>query len=311
MLNPVHLRTLIEVVNHKSFAMAATRLGYTPSAVSQQMTALESTTGTTLFTRGAKSIEPTPAAVTMVRHARRVLTDIDTLIAATTTPDLDPSGKPLQELRLGIFPSLATYALPRLLGSPGWDQLGIALRVHVGEPNLSIAGLRHDGELDLALIFQVGQAGLAWPAQLERQWLGDDPFRVVVPASWKIEDSSTVSAEQLANMPWIMHHPGTSDATVISRLFSAFNIHPRVVAYSDDFNASLHMAAAGLGATLVPELAMRQAPEGITVIDAPEIRLARSIFALRSPERTNPKTGVFMDKLAAVLGELSIEPKRR
>lgn len=311
MLNPVHLRTLIEVVNHKSFAMAATRLGYTPSAVSQQMTALESTTGTTLFTRGAKSIEPTPAAVTMVRHARRVLTDIDTLIAATSTPDLDPSGKPLQELRLGIFPSLATYALPRLLGSPGWDQLGIALRVHVGEPNLSIAGLRHDGELDLALIFQVGQAGLAWPAQLERQWLGDDPFRVVVPASWKIEDSSTVSAEQLANMPWIMHHPGTSDATVISRLFSAFNIHPRVVAYSDDFNASLHMAAAGLGATLVPELAMRQAPEGITVIDAPEIRLARSIFALRSPERTNPKTGVFMDKLAAVLGELSIEPKRR
>lgn len=311
MLNPVHLRTLIEVVNHKSFAMAATRLGYTPSAVSQQMTALESTTGTTLFTRGAKSIEPTPAAVTMVRHARRVLTDIDTLIAATSTPDLDPSGKPLQELRLGIFPSLATYALPRLLGSPGWDQLGIALRVHVGEPNLSIAGLRHDGELDLALIFQVGQAGLAWPAQLERQWLGDDPFRVVVPASWKIEDSSTVSAEQLANMPWIMHHPGTSDATVISRLFSAFNIHPRVVAYSDDFNASLHMAAAGLGATLVPELAMRQPPEGITVIDAPEIRLARSIFALRSPERTNPKTGVFMDKLAAVLGELSIEPKRR
>lgn len=311
MLNPVHLRTLIEVVNHKSFAMAATRLGYTPSAVSQQMTALESTTGTTLFTRGAKSIEPTPAAVTMVRHARRVLTDIDTLIAATSTPDLDPSGKPLQELHLGIFPSLATYALPRLLGSPGWDQLGIALRVHVGEPNLSIPGLRHDGELDLALIFQVGQAGLAWPAQLERQWLGDDPFRVVVPASWKIEDSSTVSAEQLANMPWIMHHPGTSDATVISRLFSAFNIHPRVVAYSDDFNASLHMAAAGLGATLVPELAMRQAPEGITVIDAPEIRLARSIFALRSPERTNPKTGVFMDKLAAVLGELSIEPKRR
>lgn len=311
MLNPVHLRTLIEVVNHKSFAMAATRLGYTPSAVSQQMTALESTTGTTLFTRGAKSIEPTPAAVTMVRHARRVLTDIDTLIAATSTPDLDPSGKPLQELHLGIFPSLATYALPRLLGSPGWDQLGIALRVHVGEPNLSIAGLRHDGELDLALIFQVGQAGLAWPAQLERQWLGDDPFRVVVPASWKIEDSSTVSAEQLANMPWIMHHPGTSDATVISRLFSAFNIHPRVVAYSDDFNASLHMAAAGLGATLVPELAMRLAPEGITVIDAPEIRLARSIFALRSPERTNPKTGVFMDKLAAVLGELSIEPKRR
>lgn len=311
MVNPVHLRTLLEVVRLKSFAAAALALGYTPSAVSQQMSALERDTSTTLFARSAKSIEPTPAALTMVRHAKRVLTDIDALMAATSTPDLDPSGKPLQELRIGIFPSLATFALPRLLGSKDWDRLGIALRVNVGEPHQTITGLRRDGELDLALIFQVGQAGLAWPAQLERQWLGDDPFRVVVPAAWKLDGSSVFSASQLADMPWIMHHPGTSDATVISRLFAAFNIHPRVVAHSDDFNASLHMAAAGLGAALVPELAMQRAPEGIQVIDAPEIRLARSIFALRPEGRDNPKTGVFMDRLTKALAETSIGPKRR
>lgn len=311
MVNPVHLRTLVEVVTHQSFAAAALALGYTPSAVSQQMSSLERDTGTTLFDRGAKSIEPTPAALTMVRHAQRVLTDIDALMAATSTPDLDPSGKPLQELRIGIFPSLATFAVPRLLGSPGWEKLGIALRVNVGEPHQTITGLRRDGDLDLSLIFQVGQAGLAWPAQVERQWLGDDPFRVVVPASWKLGGSSVFSATQLADMPWIMHHPGTSDATVISRLFSAFNIHPRVVAHSDDFNASLHMVAAGLGAALVPELAMRQPPDGIEVIDAPEIRLARSVFALHPEGRDNPKVGVFMDLLAKVMAELSLGRSQR
>lgn len=310
MVNPVHLRTLLEVVRHKSFASAALTLGYTPSAVSQQMSALERDTSTTLFARGAKSIEPTPAALTMVRHAKRVLTDIDALVAATASPDLDPSGKPLQELRIGIFPSLATFALPRLLGSPDWEQLGIALRVNVGEPHQTIAGLRQDGDLDLALIFQVGQAGLAWPAQLERQWLGDDAFRVVVPAAWKLDGSSVFSTAQLADMPWIMHHPGTSDATMISRLFAAFNVHPRVVAHCDDFNASLHMASAGLGAALVPELAMLQAPEGIQVINAPEIRLARSIFALRPEHRENHKVGVFMDRLTKVLAEWSIGPHR-
>lgn len=311
MVNPVHLRTLLEVVTHKSFAAAALSLGYTPSAVSQQMSSLERDTGTTLFARGAKSIEPTPAALTMVRHARRVLTGIDALMAATSTPDLDPGGNPLQELRIGIFPSLATFAVPRLLGSPGWERLGIALRVNVGEPHQTITGLRRDGDLDLSLIFQVGQAGLAWPAQVERQWLGDDPFRVVVPSSWKLGGASVFSATQLADMPWIMHHPGTSDATVISRMFSAFNIHPRVVAHSDDFNASLHMVAAGLGAALVPELAMRRAPEGIQVIDAPEIRLARSIFALHPEGRNNPKVGVFMDLLAKVMAELSLGSQRR
>lgn len=311
MVNPVHLRTLLEVVARNSFAAAALALGYTPSAVSQQMSSLERDTGTTLFARSAKSIEPTPAALTMVRHAQRVLTDIDALMAATSTPDLDSGGNPLKELRIGIFPSLATFAVPRLLASPGWGKLGIALRVNVGEPHQTITGLRRDGDLDLSLIFQVGQAGLAWPAQVERQWLGDDPFRVVVPTTWKLGGTSVFSATQLADMPWIMHHPGTSDATVISRLFSAFNIHPRIVAHSDDFNASLHLVAAGLGAALVPELAMRRAPEGIQVIDAPEIRLARSVFALHPEGRDNPKVGVFMDLLTKVMAELSLDSQWR
>ncbi|MFB0833820.1 LysR family transcriptional regulator [Arthrobacter halodurans] len=310
MVNPVHLRTLLEVVNQGSFAAAATRLGYTASAVSQQMSALERDAGIALFRRSARAIEPTPAATTMVRHARKVLTDIDALLAATTAAAAGPDGTGARELRLGIFPSLATYALPRLLGAPDWQSLGISLRVSVGEPHQTIQGLHADGELDLALIFQVGQAGLAWPSTLNRQWIGDDNFRVVLPRSWRIADGSEVSAEQLAHMPWIMHHPGTSDATVISRLFASCNLHPRVVAYCDDFNASLHLAAAGLGAALVPDLALQSRPDGVVLVDVPEIRLARSIFALQPNDRRSSQVDVVMDRLAAVLAELSISPRR-
>ena len=77
-----------------------------------------------------------------------------------------------------------------------------------------------------------------------------------------------------------MHHPGTSDAAVIERLFAGCNLHPRVAAYSDDFNASLQLASVGLGAALVPELALQNRPENVVVLDVPEIRLARNIFAL-------------------------------
>lgn len=303
MVNPVHLRTLIEAVTHKSFTTAAARLGYTASAVSQQMAALERDTGNVLFTRSARSIEPTPAALTMVRYARRVLTDIDALLAASAAAETGPGGTPAQELRLGIFPSLATYVLPRMLGSKDWDSLGIRLQLIVGEPAQTIQGLRSDGELDLALVYQVGPAGLSWPSSLNRQWIGDDHFRAVLPRSWGIAEGSEVTAEQLANMPWIMHHPGFSDATLISRLFSSLNLHPRVVAYCDDFNASLHLAASGLGAALVPDLAMEQAPEGVVVVDVPEIRLARSIFSLEPGDRANPQVRVFMDRLSGLLKE--------
>lgn len=301
MINPIHLKTLLEVIRRGSFAAAATQLGYTASAVSQQMSALERDTGVELFHRSARSVQPTDAALVMSRHGAKVLTDIDALLAASSRTQEGTS----QELRLGIFPSLATYVLPRLLRSPQWPALGINLHVSVGEPQQTIAGLRTGGELDVALVYQVGQAGLAWPHTINRQWIGDDNFRVVLPKAWGIQAGSKVAAAQLSDMPWIMHHPGTSDATVIERLFASCNLYPRVAAYSDDFNASLQLASVGLGAALVPELALTHRPENVVVLDVPEIRLARNIFALLINDKHTARIEVFVDQLTSILHELT------
>jgi DNA-binding transcriptional LysR family regulator len=300
MVNPVHLQTLIEVVRLGSFAAAAAHLGYTPSAVSQQMAALERETGVGLFHRTARSIEPTEAALVMMRHAAKVLTDLDTLKAATARA-AEAAGR---ELRLGIFPSLATYVLPRVLRGEGWRRLGLDLHVSVAEPGDTIRWLAGGGDIDVVLVYQVGQSGLAWPHTAQRQWIGDDPFHVVLPESWGIADGAQVSAEQLGGMPWIVHHPGTADATVIDRLFASCGLAPRVVAYSDDFNASLGLASAGLGAALVPGLALHSKPQGVVVADVPEIRLARNIFALRPQGHADSATTLFLDLVAASLAAL-------
>ncbi|MCA4131291.1 LysR family transcriptional regulator [Arthrobacter sp. M4] len=298
MVNLLHLRTLMEVTRLGSFAAAAARLGYTASAVSQQMAALERDTGVELFHRSARSAVPTDAAQTMTRHASKVLTDVEALLAAASRNE--DSGR--QELRLGIFPSLATYVLPGILASPRWKKLGIDLRVHVAEPGQAIQGLRAGGELDVALVYQVGQSGLAWPHSLERQWIGDDDFRVVLPAGWGFREDADVAASHLSDMPWIVHHPGTADALVIERLFASCNLHPRVVAYSDDFHASLELAAAGLGAALVPELALRKRPPGVVVLDVPDIRLARNVFALLINEKRTPQVQLFTEMLGDAFG---------
>lgn len=305
MINPVHLRTLVEVTRLGSFAAAANRLGYTASAVSQQMSALERDTGVDLFQRSARSIHPTEAALVMTRHAAKVLTDIEALMAAASRTHDATS----QELRLGIFPSLATYVLPRILRNAKWKDLGIDLRVSVAEPAQTIQGLRTGGELDVALVYQVGQSGLAWPHTVNRQWIGDDEFRVVLPAAWGFRADAKVAADHLSDMPWIVHHPGTSDATVIERLFASCNLHPRVVAYSDDFHASLEMTAAGLGATLVPELALLHRPAGVVVLDVPEIRLARNVFALLINDKQTARVQLFVELLADTLHSLGATRK--
>ena len=189
----------------------------------------------------------------------------------------------------------------RILKNQAWKNLGIDLKVSVAEPGQTIQGLRTGGDLDLAVVFQVGQTGVAWPATINRQWIGDDDFRVVLPAGWGFRPDAKVAADHLSEMPWIMHHPGTSDAMVIERLFAGCNLHPRVVAHSDDFHASLEMAAAGLGAALVPELALRNKPAGVVVLDVPEIRLARNVFALLINDRKTARVQLFVDLLAETL----------
>ena len=77
MLNPVHLRTLVEVVKTGSFAEAARRLGYTSSAVSQQISAFERAVGVTLFEREAHSIRPASAALLIADRGGELLAAFD------------------------------------------------------------------------------------------------------------------------------------------------------------------------------------------------------------------------------------------
>src|SRR5919198_4924549 len=79
MINPLHVQTVREVVRSGSFADAARNLGYTASAVSQQVAALERASGVVLFERRARSIRPTDAAFLLVRKGSDVLSAIDSL----------------------------------------------------------------------------------------------------------------------------------------------------------------------------------------------------------------------------------------
>ncbi len=311
-INPTHLKTLLQVLATGSFTAAAEQLGYTASAVSQQMSTLERDLQVTLFQRSAKSITPTPAAEAVGRHAKKVLTDLAALAAAGQRHHSERS----DQLRVALFSSLAGYAIPRLLADEAFTSAGVELQLLVAEPHDSIERLQHSQDVDIALVFQVGQTGLAWPHRLERSWLGEEEFRVVLPKRWGIPHSAQVEVAQLAEMPWLMHHPGTADATVIERLFTSCGINPSITAFCDDFSASLNLCAAGMGAALVPDLALehRIVQEkastfdpvyGTVIVDVPEVRLSRSIFALTAADHTGrkatPASRLFLDRLAAVL----------
>lgn len=280
MLNLTHLRTLVEVVRLGSFTAAGNRLGYTASAVSQQMSALEKDTGIRLFVRSARSVQPTQAAYAMGQHALKLLRDVDGLLAAGTAA----SSSAVSELRVGAFPSAATFILAPVLESSAWKDLGAQLVISIGEPSAVVPGLRAGGELDAALVYQVGESGLVLPQGVARHWLGEDPFRVVVPASCGYEEGQRMDPEALGAIPWIIHLRGSSDANVVDAILANAGLHPRIVASSDDFNATLRLVAAGHGAAMVPQLAMSARPPGLTAVQVPELRLSRKLMVLSAED---------------------------
>lgn len=292
-----------------SIAAAARSLGYSASAVSQQIASLEQRYNVVLFDRGARTIRATAAAARMAKHARKVVADVDAMAAAVHEPDFAEG----VELRIGMFPSLATYVLPEILTDGSWKK-ALTLRLRVAEPGFLLPGLMPEGDLDLALVYEVGRGTFAWPHNVQRQWLGEDHFHVIVPPAWGFANNAQLSPEQLDGRPWILHHPGTPDATLMERMLITAGISPRVVALCDDFTAGLSMAAAGLGALLVPELILGAATLPYVSVTVPELQLSRSIHALTPahPARTEQvqderKLGLnlFLDKVQTDLSRRS------
>ncbi|MDL9978342.1 LysR family transcriptional regulator [Microbacterium sp. ASV49] len=300
MLNPIHLRTLLEVVRLGSFASAANRLGYTASAVSQQMAALENDAGIRLFERTARSIRPTEAAVVMAEGATTVLADIDRLLEAAGSA----AERPQAELRVSVYPSLARMFLPRLLRSPQWLAVDAALRLSIRDPSPAIQALRRGEETDVTLVYWVGDAALTWPRSVTPVRLGADPMRVVVPTSWRLHGLGAVAADELVGRPWILHHPGSSDAAVIDAVLDEHGLRPRVVARSDDFAVTLDIVAAGYAATVMPEVALGEVPAGVEVLEVPEVQLSREVYALVSPTAPARPTDLFLRILRDISDDL-------
>jgi DNA-binding transcriptional LysR family regulator len=157
MLNPVHLRTLGVVLAAGSFADAARRLGYTPSAVSQQISMLERQLRLALFERDAHAIRPTAAAQHVAAlavpalGALRVLDEDLRMLAGGT----------IGRLRIASFPTASERLLPMALSALRRQRPRVAVELDEVEPPASMQ-LLASGEVDVALVYTYGTVMPRW-----------------------------------------------------------------------------------------------------------------------------------------------------
>jgi len=242
------LRVLREVARRGSLAGAADVLSYTPSAVSQQIAALEREAGTRLLERRARGVVLTEAGQTLVEHAEVILSG---LAAAETALEA------LAELRRGhlrmaSFATAGASVLPRAIDAFRARHPGVELTVGQASPMESVERLRA-GRLDLALTVDLD----ARPAEgVEVIHLFDDPVHLAVHADHPLLAKADIQLEDLADETWIDVPRATSGGQVLIRACTKAGFAPRVTFESDDYTAIQELVGAGVGVALLPDLAL-------------------------------------------------------
>jgi DNA-binding transcriptional LysR family regulator len=203
MLDLKRLAVLREVGARGSLAAAAKALSYTPSAVSQQMTALSRDIGVLLFERTPRGMRLTDSAHALIAHCETVFDRL-----AQAQADLEAiAGGVGGRLRLGSFPTATVAFTAAAIGRFRRLHPGVDLRFADGEPYESVVRLK-ERELDIAVIFEFDHwtaatdydgASVCADRDIECVELFDDPFHVVMPSDHLLAGRKQVELRDLCD----------------------------------------------------------------------------------------------------------------
>ncbi|HET9079906.1 MAG TPA: LysR family transcriptional regulator [Trebonia sp.] len=284
MIDVRRLRLLLELSRRGTITAVANALAYTPSAVSQQLAALEREAGVPLLERTGRTVALTPAGTVLARYAGSVVAVLEEASAALAATRDSLAGP----LRIGAFPSAARVILPPALVALGRAHPALELRVTELDP-VGVPGALRTGTLDVALTFVYDYVPAEPDPSLDTEPLLEEAVYLATA------DSSRTSIEGCRDAPWIAGSPGTLCHSLVLRACQAHGFTPRTRHYADDFATVLALVAAGQGVSLVPRLGLRDAPPAVTL--TPLATRRRSSIACRKGTRHHPAIAAFTEAI--------------
>ncbi|MFC8241948.1 LysR family transcriptional regulator [Streptomyces chartreusis] len=254
------LRVFRAVAEQGTFTAAAGSLGYTQSAVSRQIAAIERAAGAELLERRRDGVRLTAAGRVVMRRAAVVLDEIE-----ATAREL--SGLPDQAgtVRLGWFPSAGAVLVPRALAALRRTHPALEVVGREGGTPALVRALRA-GSLDLALLGSVPpfRAPDAESPPLVLRTLSERPLRLAVPAAHPLARGDFVDVADLRGQRWITG--STSGEDRLMGVWPGLDERPEIAHTARDWLAKLQLVAAGCGLTTVPAVLASAAPPGVRVL---------------------------------------------
>jgi DNA-binding transcriptional LysR family regulator len=293
------LRVLRALADHGTVTAAAEVLHLTPSAVSQQLAALESEVGQELLERRGRRVAITSAGRLLLAHADTILTEVERAEDAMRLHANGVNG----EVRVTAFATAITLLVAPALSRLRETAPGLSLAVRDAEGHQGITQLL-DGDADLAIAVEHRGSPRPDDQRLVRIPLYAEPFVAVLPPGHPAAEHDRLELSMLANDGWVMTAPGNPIRDVVLLACEQAGFQPRIIHQSDDFRAVAALVAAGAGVSLVPRLAV---PDPTLALTRPlsEPAPTRRVYAAVRPSRADhPLITATLDVLTEVAEKL-------
>jgi DNA-binding transcriptional LysR family regulator len=297
-----HLVALKTIADEGSFGRAADRLGYTQSAVSQQIATLERVVGLRLIDRpgGPRPISLTEAGSVLLRHAEAIDAR---LFAAKADMEALRAGE-AGRLRIGTFQSVGARILPALLRRFSQARPDVEIVLHESANDMDLLDLVERGELDLAFVALPVDPGPHEIVELLR-----DRYVLVVPATSPLAAlRRPPTLKEIALQPLIgFSSCRTQDS--LEAYLAASGRTPNIVFRSDNNGTVQGLVGAGVGVSVAPLLTVDADDESVVVIELGG-RIAPRVIGLawHRDRHRSPAAAAFVETATTVCGELSAEP---
>lgn len=297
-----HLVALKTIADEGSFGRAAGRLGYTQSAISQQIATLERIVGLRLIERpgGPRPVSLTEAGRILLRHAEAIQARLLAAKADMNALEAGDAGR----LRVGTFQSVGAKIIPTLLRRFSESHPGVEVVLRESQDESELLEMIERGELDLTFWTLPVTGGPYEIVELLR-----DPYVLLVPADSALAAlRRTPTLKEIVLQPLIGFNRCNTMEQVETQLSAAGRV-PNFVFRSDNNGTVQGLVGAGVGISVSPRLTVDEDDPSIAVIDLHERIPPRVIGLVWHRDRhQSPAAGAFVESAIAVCRELSVEP---
>jgi DNA-binding transcriptional LysR family regulator len=294
-IDPAALRSLIAVRECGTVVAAGAALGYTPSAVSQQLKRLEAQSGAAVIERIGRHVVLTEHGRRLAERGERLL---DELEALEHLPHAEPA-ELTGTFRIAAFSTAMRGLLVPALAEVRSRAPRLRLALDELDPWEALQRLER-GAYDLAVVHDWVGMPLTVPEPVETRFLLEDRADVLLHRTHPFADAERVTPKDLADDTWISIPAGAICHAWLLRMFGRAGLSPDIAYFDEDFSTHIAMVDAGLATALVPRLGREPLPADVVPVEVVEPVSSRTVSAAwRTASAGHPARRVVLDALVS------------